>query len=292
MSQTMASLNRKIDVVADLQTVVKTMKNISASSIGQYNQSLHSLTDYYRTIELGLGVCLRRTLPSSPPKMSRPKTGIIVFGSDQGLVGQFNEVVSKEGVHLIDSLEGNALLWAVGERVRVHLSDYDFDLTGTFPLPNSIKTITNLVSKIIIEMNDHDFNSEYDVLYLVYNQRTSGVDYTQKVQRLLPLDKVWQEQMGQCHWPSKNSPEIVGTKNSTLKALIQEYLFVSIFKACTESLASENSRRLSAMQRADKNIRQLLKELRGKYHRFRQDSIDEELFDLIAGFEALSKKKH
>ena len=66
-----------------------------------------------------------------------------------------------------------------------------------------------------------------------------------------------------------------------LRALIREYLFVSLFRACAESLASENASRLAAMQRADKNIDELLEDLNGTFHRLRQSGIDEELFDVI-----------
>jgi F-type H+-transporting ATPase subunit gamma len=88
-------------------------------------------------------------------------------------------------------------------------------------------------------------------------------------------------------WPTKNLPEILGGAAPTRGALIREYLFVSLFRACAESLASENASRLAAMQRAEDNIDQLQEELDGTYHRLRQQSIDEELFDLITGFEAL-----
>lgn len=71
------------------------------------------------------------------------------------------------------------------------------------------------------------------------------------------------------------------------RALIREYLFISFFRACAESLASENASRLAAMERADKNIDELLENLHGAFHRLRQGGIDEELFDVIAGFEAL-----
>ncbi|HDP94800.1 MAG TPA: F0F1 ATP synthase subunit gamma, partial [Candidatus Aminicenantes bacterium] len=64
----------------------------------------------------------------------------------------------------------------------------------------------------------------------------------------------------------------------------------SLFRACAESLASENASRLAAMQRAEKNIDELLENLNRSFHRLRQSSIDEELFDIISGFEALSAK--
>jgi len=89
---------------------------------------------------------------------------------------------------------------------------------------------------------------------------------------------------------SKNLPEVIETGSATLRACIREYLFVSLFRACAESLASENASRLAAMQRADKNSAEMLGELTGSFYRLRQDSIDEELFDVVSGFEALTVK--
>lgn len=86
-------------------------------------------------------------------------------------------------------------------------------------------------------------------------------------------------------------PEVVGDGTTTLQALVREYLFISFFRACAESLASENASRLAAMQRADKNIDELLETLRSSFHRLRQSGIDEELFDVVSGYEMLAKQK-
>jgi F-type H+-transporting ATPase subunit gamma len=106
-------------------------------------------------------------------------------------------------------------------------------------------------------------------------------------QRLLPLDDAWRKKLAELPWPGESLPEVIGSDTATLQALIREYLFVSFFRACAESLASENASRLAAMQRADKNIGELLDDLNGIFHRLRQSGIDEELFDVISGFEAL-----
>jgi F-type H+-transporting ATPase subunit gamma len=79
----------------------------------------------------------------------------------------------------------------------------------------------------------------------------------------------------------------MGGAAATMSALVREYLFISLFRACAESLASENASRLAAMERADKNINELLEQLHGSFHRLRQAGIDEELFDVVSGFEAL-----
>ena len=107
-------------------------------------------------------------------------------------------------------------------------------------------------------------------------------------QRLLPLDAQWQQGLVKVKWPSGNLPEVMGPGTATLRALIREYLFISLFRACAESLASENASRLAAMERADRNIDELLSNLRNTTRRLRQSSIDEELFDVVSGFEALN----
>ena len=91
-------------------------------------------------------------------------------------------------------------------------------------------------------------------------------------------------------WPTRQVPQVIGGSASALRTLVREYLFISLFRACAESLASENASRLAAMQRADKNIDELLEDLNGTFHRLRQNGIDEELFDVISGFEALNTK--
>ena len=111
------------------------------------------------------------------------------------------------------------------------------------------------------------------------------------MQRFLPLDKKWKNSLQKLHWPTQLPPQIAGGARPTLLALVSEYLFVSLFKACAESLASENASRLEAMQRAEKNIGDLLDNLNKKYHRLRQSSIDEELFDVVSGFEALKRAR-
>ena len=66
MSDTMASLRRQINSAGDLQSVVRTMKALAASSIGQYETSVRALADYYRTVELGLSACLREQRAGAP----------------------------------------------------------------------------------------------------------------------------------------------------------------------------------------------------------------------------------
>ncbi|MEO5856472.1 MAG: F0F1 ATP synthase subunit gamma [Chthoniobacterales bacterium] len=292
MSNTTESLRRKIASAGDLQSVVRTMKAVAASSIGQYEKSIQSLGDYYHTVELGLSVCFRASgaAASEKPKAAS-STGAIVFGSDQGLVGQFNDVVTDFAVKTLTGLTNKAQIWAVGERVQARLQDAGWQPIGTFAVPNSVKAIPALIGQMLIEHEKHQGRNEVTELHLFYNRPTSGAGYDPVTQQLLPLDEAWRRKLVQLPWPTKNLPEVLGDGTETLRALIREYLFVSLFRACAESLASENASRLAAMQRADKNIDELLVTLQGSFNRLRQSSIDEELFDVISGFDALNTEK-
>jgi F-type H+-transporting ATPase subunit gamma len=293
MSDTTAGLSRKLSSAGDLQSVVRTMKALAASSIGQYEKSVQALGDYYRTVELGLGACFRASQPAVPAVKRKGQTalgaiGAVVFGSDQGLVGQFNDVVADYAIKTLAALPGKPEVWAVGERVHARLADAGVPLMGLFSVPGSVQAITPLVGQIQIESEARRAKGEYARLYIFHNRPKSGALYEPVSQRLLPLDASWQQGLAKISWPTKMLPEVMCRDTVTLRAFIREYLFISLFRACAESLASENASRLAAMQRAEKNIDELLETLHSTFHRLRQAGIDEELFDVISGFEALS----
>ncbi len=292
MSETTASLRRKIGSAGDLQSVVRTMKALAASSIGQYEASVRALGDYYRTVELGLGACFRNRQPAmSGVQRSNPSEagviGVVVFGSDQGLVGPFNDVIADHAVTTLAALPGRPQVWAVGERVHARLADAGLPPVGLFPVPNSVQAIAPLVGRIQIESEARRGQDESVHLHVFHNRPRSGAVYAPVGQRLLPLDAQWQQDLTNVRWPTMPLPEVMGGGSGTLRALIREYLFIALFRACAESLASENASRLAAMERADSNIAELLTDLHGTFHRLRQSGIDEELFDVISGFEAM-----
>jgi F-type H+-transporting ATPase subunit gamma len=289
MSDTTAGMRRKIAGAGDLQSVVRTMKAVAASSIGQYEKSVSALADFNRAIELGLGACFRENGPAplAPERKAPGAIGAVVFGSDQGLVGQFNDVVADVAIKTLAALPGEHEVWVVGERVHERMMDAGLSPRGVSPVPNSVRAITPLVGQILLESEARQQHGIAE-LHLFHNRPKSGAVYEPVDQRLLPLDEEWRRHLAELPWPTKSLPEVIGGGTETLRAFIRGYLFVSIFRACAESLAAENASRLSAMQRADKNIDELLDDLNRTFHRLRQNDIDEELFDVVSGFEALT----
>ncbi len=189
----------------------------------------------------------------------------------------------------LENLPGKKEIWVVGERVQLLLADEGFNTSKIYPVPNDINAVTPLITEILNQSRESQDNENVSAFYIFHNKPKTDSGYTPVMQRFLPLDQQWKDNLQQTEWPTKLLPQLAGAAQPTLAALIKSYLFTSLFKACVESLASENASRLEAMQRAEKNISDLLEDLNKKYHRLRQSSIDEELFDVISGFEALKK---
>jgi len=297
MSETLESMRRKIDSAAELESVVRTMRALAAASIVQYERAVQSLDEYYRTVELGLVAWLRHTggaiqAPAAVARIGaagrRAATGAVVFGSDQGLVGRFNEMLSEFTARELNGMPGVKRVFAVGERVQGFLEDAALPATASFDVPNSIAAITLLVGHILSELERQQAQGLVAQVYVFHNRPRSRTVYEPVMQRLLPLDETWRRGLATLAWPSENLPEPLNASGMVLQALIREYLFISLFRACAESLASENASRLAAMRRAEKKIGEMLEDLGHEFHRLRQSRIDEELFDVISGFEALA----
>jgi len=292
---TLENLRRKLNGAEDIKSVVRTMKAVAASNIGQYEIAVESLGDYYHTIALGIIAYFRQekldiiTEKQDQRKNDEKLICAIVFGSDQGLVGQFNDSLTGFVSKSLNNLQGKKEIWAVGERVQLLLSDAGLNITNRFQVPGSVNAITPLVGQILVKSEESSELGDMKEVYIFHNQPVSQAVYEPVIQRLLPLDEKWRQTLSELKWPTNKVPQVLGEIRTTLLELIDEYLFVSLFKACAESLASENSSRLVAMQRAEKNIEEMLDDLNHKFHSLRQSTIDEELFDVVSGFEALKE---
>lgn len=317
MTDSLSNLQRKIGSASDLKSVVRTMKAMAAASITQYENAVRALDDYYQTVQSGLQIGLRDA--AAMPAWSEPRADArvcaVIFGSDQGLIGQFNDVMldfasaqlnqlalagkpagAAASPAVPDSAGGGkivhtARIWAVGERIQSGLEGRYDRPPKVFRLPASIKAISPFVTQLLTEIEAGLSSGDIASVYLFFNRPDQANAYQPHMQRLLPLDQQWLAPFRKQVWQSACRPELLGDAAASLRALLAEYLFVSLFRACAESLASENACRLSAMQRAEKNIDEMLGDLHQRFQQTRQQGIDEELSDLIAGFEALNKPR-
>ncbi len=290
--ETTQSLKRRIDSVKDLQSVVKTMKSLAAVNIRQYERAARSLKDYARTVELGLQALLREGPGTrfSIRKAPAGRVGAVVFGSDQGMCGSLNEQVVNHTVDTLNDLgvdTGDVAALPVGERVYGRLMDAGYDISDVFHVPTSVQGITPMVSEILFKIDEWHTKASVDQIYLFYCRQTSQASFRPLHVNILPVDQDWLDQLKSEEWDTNMIPFFRMDPDALFSALIREYLFISIYRAFVDSLASENASRLASMQGAEKNIDEQLGSLNMKYHQQRQMAITEELLDVVGGFVAL-----
>lgn len=292
--ETLETLGRRIGTTEDLQSIVRTMKSLSAVSIRQYDQAVLALREYNRTIEMGLQVVLRSghapaTEPGGPPG----PTVAIVFGSDHGLCGRFNgEIVrfAREALSRQAGGEGAVFLVA-GERVASELEATGEQVAQRFRLPGSVTGLTDTAHDILLDLDDRRSRHGAGRVLLFHNRRADGAAAAPHAVQLLPLAADWLQRLAARHWQSRSLPTFTMDTRDLLAALVRQHLFIGLFRAGAELAASEHAMRLSAMQAAERNIEESLDDMNMAYRQRRQQSVTEELLDIVAGFEALTTSR-
>lgn len=296
MADTIVDLSRKIAEAKDLSSVVRTLKTLSASRLIHYERAESVLQEFNHFVRLALKTYLRDlTLPANAPVPTLSATAdhplVLAFGSGQGLVGKFDETVLSFLQKYLSHLPDNPRIWTVGQRLAEALDARQIEPSRIFPVPSSIKGIDPLVEDILAEIQAEQLQGHAFEVHLLYNNHSSGAQYSPKAERLLPPDSAWITEIRQESWPTKLPPQLIDPSPDALKAVLDLHLYISLFKVCVESFASENASRLATMQRAERNISDLLQSLGDRLNAVRQESIDAELFDVISGYEALMGKK-
>ena len=288
---TLDSLRRTVATVENLQGIVRTMKTLAAVSIRQYEQAVAAVADYERAVRLGLAALRNEATPVrphsdlAPSRIREPAIGVVAFGSDHGLCGRFNEDLAEQ-VHatLAEFPAHGYRILAVGVRLAAALDRLGLPPEQTFYTPAAATGIVSTLRQMLPTLEQWR-NANIERLLLCQQRPQAGMRPTPRTLALLPLDPITLQGPGP--WPGRSRPGHYGDRATLLATLLSEWLFITFFRACAESLASEHASRLLAMQNAERNIEDKLTALHTLYHQQRQEAITTELLDVIVGFEAM-----
>lgn len=290
--QTLESLRKKKQSAEDLYTIVKTTKTLAAMNIRHYEKAVESVSVYYRTVEMGLQVILQRGPIEILERLPAKDKGacILIFGSDQGLCGGFNDQIvahALEDMYEHEITHEHRFVMCVGSRARALLEEQGHPVVETFSVPGSLSAITEIGHRIVTTINKWESKGNINKVILFYNKLISSASYKPQTRHLLPLDHTWFQTITRKEWPSRTIPTFTMNRNNLFSALVHQYIFVSLYQAFLESMASENASRLLSMQTAERNIEERIEELQALYRHQHQNSITSELLDIVSGFEAL-----
>ena len=290
--ETLEQLRHQLEAMDDLASIVRTMKALAAVNIRQYEMAVHSLGHYHRTVELGLHVVLRQLPPPRTPGLGTERVGAIVFGSDHGMCGRFNEEVAGHAAEwLVDAAAGGEQprITAVGARVAALLEARGLRPERDMFVPGSAARIGATVRLILLALDDWQVGGRVERVYLFNNRSSAAGRYRPMRTRLLPVNLHRLHGLEGEKWPSRSLPAYTMRRDLLFARLLRQFFFVTIFRACAESLAAENAARLAAMQAAERNLEERQQELLGDFRRQRQDAITAELLDIVSGYEALQR---
>ncbi|OKH21725.1 F0F1 ATP synthase subunit gamma [Hydrococcus rivularis NIES-593] len=295
------SFQRQIAIARELQSVVKTMKVLAAASIRQYERAVESLAEYSRTIDLGLQVVLKERARAENAGFKgidwaaaekHQRLGAIVFGSDRGMCGQFNEQIARYSVDCLNHLApqpAERTVIVVGTRIVAPLEARGVAIAASFPMPSSLAGITPMVQELLLYLEAWRSQEQIGPIVLLYNQPRSNTACEPHLHHLFPLDRAWLEHLQQERWHSRTLPTFTMDWTQLLAALIRQYFFVCLYRAFAESLKSENASRLASMQVAEQNIEERLARLNAQFQHERQTAITQEILEIVAGAEAIAQ---
>ena len=290
--ESLETIKKKIDTANDLLSVVKTMKSLAAVNIRLFEDAALSLEEYGRVVDLGwqaLFLKVRKSLSHNPGD----KAVCLVFGSDQGMCGQFNESILQQALshqRNLKTKEMTIFFWSVGEKVRLGLEDEGHEVHEQFILPGGLSGVNGQVQSIVQAVETWQNSRGVNVFYLLYNRLAKEGGFEGIQFQLLPMDQAWFDRFKEQKWPARCLPMLGLSEDVLFSDLFRQYLFVSLYRAFAQSMAAENAARLRSMQAAEKNIEELAVKLQGVFRETRQNTITAELLDIIAGFEAVNKE--
>jgi F-type H+-transporting ATPase subunit gamma len=157
-----------------------------------------------------------------------------------------------------------------------------------FATPGGIGGVSDLVNELAAAIEHWRMQDGMDRIILFHNRPMGGVAYQPQQTQLWPVDLDWLRALEQLSWPARGLPTFTMDRAALFAALVRQHLFVSLYRACVESLAAENISRVTSMQSAEHNIQERLDDLTLRYHRQRQALITAELLDVVAGYEVVT----
>lgn len=292
---TLEDLARHIEVAQDLQSVVRTMKTISAVAIRRHELAEQAMARYRETVELGLQVVLRDLdragdgAEAGSPAGGR--TAVVLVGSEIGLCGAFNDrlvTFALESLAASGVDAGDRLVLTIGARADASWRAEAEPPAGHEEAPATVEALAHTVGAVLTRLDHWREEKSVERLVLFYHRPGEEGGAVPVRARLLPIDPLWLEALHARPWVSRRLPVSIGPPEALLRQLIRQLLFARVFTAVIQSRTAEHAERLAAMQAADRSIADTIDDLHVAHRQKRQNVITAELLDIISGYEAIT----
>ena len=289
---TLRDIKRRIVGVKNTQQITKAMKMVAAARLRRAQENIISARPYSRKIANVLSnlLSIEKNLNNSLfEKREVKRIAVVIVTSDRGLCGAFNMNVIREAEVTIKNNysemneAGNVLLYCVGKKGVDYFSKRNYKVEGSYPGIFS-KLNFAFAAKLVADLKEKFLNKEIDEVLVIYNAFKSVVQQELKVTTLLPVQPIEQktEEAG------KQTEYLYEPDKATIiNSLVPRHLNAQIWTALLDSYAAELGARMTAMDMATENAKELIRTLQITYNKERQAAITTEILEIVSGANAL-----
>lgn len=286
---TLRDIQRRIRSVQSTQKITKAMKLVAAAKFRRAQERILEARPYAKKMDELLGGLVERTGDETHPLLARRDTGrkrLVIITADKGLCGAFNSNILRESLRFLRGAEeASVTLVVVGKKARDFYRRRQFtvksEMLGFFDrlaYSHAQEIANGLMRDYLAE--------EVDEVHLMYNEFRSVAVQRPVRHQLLPIQAGAEGDDGGDAGPQEEylyepSPGAI------LASLLPRHVTTQVYRALMESAAGEYGARMTAMESASKNAREMINVLTIQYNKARQERITKELLDIVGGAEAL-----
>lgn len=280
-------IRERLDNLGTIEHLVRSMRAMSAIRWRRAKQRLYAAQRYAERVQDQLSLIAsysrgQANAAAVEAPSRAPRTALIVIGSDHGLCGPFNAVLFLSADVYIQRWRDagrEVQVVALGEYTRRHYCDRP-DMcsllwTHRFPLSQAVSFLET--REIWEQIESLYEQADIDEMYLIYNYFISFGSYRQRLVRLLPPE------LTPLNISQEDLPILGSNLEELQRLLLVEHLALQLYRGLVESMVSEQSARLQAMDAAKANIDERMEELRRTYNVARQEGITQEMLEIATG---------
>jgi F-type H+-transporting ATPase subunit gamma len=286
---TLRDIKRRIRSVESTQKITKAMKLVAAAKLRRAQERVIGARPYAQKMGELLGSLVGRAGDDGHPLLVRhtgARKRLVVITADKGLCGAFNSNVLRAATHFLREADNvDVTLVVVGKKSR------DFFRRRQWPVKSEMLGFFDRLAYAHAQelagglMADY-LADEVDEVHLIYNEfRSVAVQHVTR-QQLLPIVQA-DVQAGEANAAAVGEYIFEPGPDAILAALLPRHVTTQVYRALMESVAGEFGARMTAMEAATKNAKEMIGVLTIQYNKARQERITKELLDIVGGAEAL-----
>ena len=285
---TLRDIKNRIVGVKSTQKITRAMKMIATAKLRGAQQRIVGARPYANKIgEMLSRLAADDSLQTNPFFAERTvkKVCVVVVTADRGLCGAFNTNIIREATSYINEElknENAVSVFTLGKKSTEYFSRRNYNLEGkivglfsTLEYRSTLQLYNDLVPKYL--------DGEIDKIVLVYNEFVSMIQQRIVKVQLLPVPFISENKEVKTSANYIFEPDQI----SIFQSLIPKHLKVQLWRALLESNAAELSARMTAMDNATTNAKELIRSLNLKYNKERQAAITKEILEIVSGANAL-----